>query len=531
MRFEEVARLSTSPLATSVLDVNGDDRLDLVSASRDRFHVAVAVAEGPGFAEPASVAMPAGESVNGWGLHDLDGDGDLDLIPATRPADRPQLALLNAGDGSFEERRLGYVPDLIQRSVLVTDLDGDGAQEAFVSGSSFRDSHGWNELHVGLPGGGFAAENVIDEVMPAPFWHERVSDPGSPCDGEEWANTWFKGVVVRDFDADGRPDLLLSAYADAGFPDVRCPRFQQEFVSLRSYRGVFLLRNVSTPGNLRFEDVSATAFDRPGNGNSLEDDHVYATVPADVDGDGDLDLFSGGVVYQTPPRARDTNLVTVWRNDSTPGRLRFVDVTGSSGRPAEINAQPPADKGARRLADGVAADLDLDGDVDLAFVNRDDGGEADSVQSIVVFRNDGGMAFTELGPETGLDEYANAVNSADLDGDGRVDLIVDDVFFTRSTFVFTNTTDTDGHWVAVDTRDADGTWPIGAVVTVFEPDGDPIAVDEVRTDYSYRAKRTPLLHFGLGAVDTVDVRIALPFGGGTTWHRDVPADRIVRLSP
>lgn len=187
-------------------------------------------------------------------------------------------------------------------------------------------------------------------------------------------------------------------------------------------------------------------------------------------------------------------------------------------------------KGARRLADGVAADLDLDGDVDVAFVNRDDGGEANSVKSIALFRNDGDLRFTELGPETGLDEYANAVNAADLGGDGRVDLVVDDVFFTRNTFVFANTTDTDGHWLAVDPRSDDGTWPVGAVVTVFDTDGEPIAVDEVRTDYSYRSKRTPLLHFGLGTVDTVDVRITLPFDGGTTWHRAVPADEVVRLS-
>lgn len=528
--FEERARLATTPAATSVLDANGDDRLDLVTASRDWFRVSVA--DEAGFAEPVSNPMPAGESVNGWGLADLDGDGDLDLIPATRAEDQQaQLALFNAGDGTFDERRLGYAPDLIQRSVLVTDFDGDGAEEAFVSGSSFRDFHGWNRLHVGVSGGGFGAENVIDDVMPAPFWHETVGDPGSPCDGEDWANTWFKGVVVRDFDADGRPDLLLSAYADAGFPDVRCPRFQQELVSLRSYRGVFLLRNVSRPGNLRFEDVSATAFDRPAYGNTPDDDNVYATVPADLDGDGDLDLFSGGVVFQNPPRARDTKLATVWRNDSTPGQLRFVDVTASSGAPADINAQPPEVKGARRLADGVAADVDLDGDVDVAFVNRDDSGEADSVKSIALFRNDGGLSFTELGPETGLAEYANAINAADLDADGLVDLIVDDVFFTRDTLVFDNTTDTDGHWLVVDARDEQGAWPIGAVVTVFDTDGDPIAVDEIRTDYSYRAKRTPLLHFGLGAVDTVDVRVTLPHGRGTTWHRGVAADQAARLSP
>jgi hypothetical protein len=528
MSFTEAARLPTRSLATSVVDVNGDDRLDLVSASRERYLVSMAT--GGDFAEPLAVAMPAGESVNGWGLHDLDADGDLDLIPASRAVGRQQLALLNVGDGTFEERRFAYTPDLVQRSVLVTDLDGDGAEEAFVSGSSFRDFHGWNRLHVGLPGGGFAADNVIDEVMPAPFWHETVSDPGSSCDGEEWANTWFKGVVVRDFDADGRPDLLLSAYADAGFPDVRCPRFQQEFVSLQSYRGWFLLRNVSAPGNLQFEDVSVIAFDRPGYGATLDDDHVYATVPADLDGDGDLDLFSGGVVYTTPLRARDTNLATVWRNDSTPGELRFVDVTASSGAPAMINALPPAEKGARRLADGVAADLDLDGDVDVAFVNRDDGGKADSVKSIVVFGNDGNLRFTELGPETGLDEYANSMNAADVNGDGRVDLVLDDVFFTGDTFVFTNTTDTDGHWLVIDPRRDDGTWPIGAVVTVFDTEGDPITVDEVRTDYSYRAKRTPLLHIGLGAVDTVNVRITLPFDGGTTWHRDLRVDRMVRLS-
>jgi hypothetical protein len=525
--FSEAAVLSTSePESTTLVDIDGDGALDLVTAAnRD---VLVHLATENGYVPGPSFALAPEQGVKGWGLGDVDDDGDLDLLPATRAGGTEPVAYLG-GDGTLTPAPLGVIPGTVARTVLLTDFDGDSIEDLLVSGSSFRTTHGPPELHRGLDGGGFDPENILPTVAPAPYWQQVVSAPGTPCDGETWAAAWFKGVVVRDFDLDGRPDIVMNAFGDAGFPDGRCPEFHQRFATLDSYRGMFFLHNRSTPGTLSFTDAPSV-FDGGAYGNTLDDDQFYTSVPADLDDDGDLDLVSGGVVFGDERRQRDTAAVRVWRNDSTPGAPSFADVTASSGELGALNLLPPAEKAKRRLSDGVALDLENDGDVDLAFTNRDDSGTDDGAPGVVVFRNDSDMSFTELSATaTGLDQYSNAINAADLDGDGLVDIVIDDKFFTAQTYVFPNATSGTGAWLGVDVRTPDGAWAVGARVTVTDANGTVLASDEVRTDYSYRGKREPRVHVGLGDVTTVDIRVDMPFGGATTWLRDVPADQIVTV--
>ncbi len=529
-RFGTAASLETEgPESTALVDLDRDGDLDLLTASGEEVIVHHSNGDS-GFVPGAGVRVTGGRA-KGWGLADVTGDGGLDPLPAISPngPSGPQQVLIVGPDG-LEPATLSFTPALIERTLLVTDFDGDGNDDAFASGSSFRQTHGWNQLHRGLDDGQFDPVNIIDTAAPAPFWHQTIDAPGTPCDGEEWANTWFKGVVVRDFDSDGRPDLLLNAFADAGFTDQRCPEVQLDLAINQSYRGVFLLRNVSTPGEIRFEDVSRDAFGPAAYGTTPAFDQYYTSVPADLDADGDLDLVSGGVVFGGR-RQTDTASARVWRNDSGPGRIAFVDVTAASGAPAELNALPPDEKAKRRLSDGVPLDLENDGDLDLAFTNRDDSGGDDGTRGVVLFRNDGDLSFTEIdGADAGLDQYSNAINAADLDGDGLEDLVVDDRFFTGITYVFDNEAGAPGHWIALDTRGDDGQWPIGARVSVFDTEERLLGMQEVRTDYSYRGKRTPILHFGLGPVTSVDVRVELPHGGGTAWYRDLDADKVHELT-
>lgn len=112
-------------------------------------------------------------------------------------------------------------------------------------------------------------------------------------------------------------------------------------------------------------------------------------------------------------------------------------------------------------SDLVAADLDGDGDRDLATVNISGG-------SVTILKNHGRGRFTEpaSSPVTGVGSFPNAIAAADLDGDSHVDLAVtgqesDDVTILRN----------------------DGTGSFTATVAGPFPAGDvPVAVVAVNVD-------------------------------------------------
>src|SRR5262249_43949354 len=149
------------------------------------------------------------------------------------------------------------------------------------------------------------------------------------------------GVSVGDVDNDGDPDLFVTRW--------------------RSYA---LYRN---RGDGRFEDVTESA------GLGGDRDWPTSSAFADLDGDGDLDLYVCHYLVYDPsnprrcshPEARDYHECSprdfepladhVFRNDGG----RFVDVTAEAGI---------VDPHGRGLG-VVAADLDDDGKVDLYVAN------------------------------------------------------------------------------------------------------------------------------------------------------------------
>ena len=213
------------------------------------------------------------------------------------------------------------------------------------------------------------------------------------------------GVTVGDYDADGDPDLFITrwhAYA--------------------------LYRN---NGNGTFSDVTEAA----GLGGARG--WPTSSAMADLDGDGDLDLYvchyvawdaenprlcrneSTGAYVTCNPRECLSEADHLFRNDGA----RFVDVTAAAG----------IIDGDGRGYGVVAADLDEDGRIDL-FVAND-------LSANLLFLNRGGMRFEEVGHLAGVAANAGGgyqagmgIAAGDLDGDGRIDLIVTNFFGESSTF-------------------------------------------------------------------------------------------------
>lgn len=495
--------------ASAMLDAFGNDRADLLIACKRRVHLVRNNGKGS-FAHAATFDV---DNANGWGTHDFDADGRLDAFVAQKQREQND-GWINSGDGTFRRRNLRNENIGSARSILFADFDGDGHVDSFHSVSSFGTNHAGCQLHAGRGDGRFGPDIIRQVLVPEvpDFWYATVTHPQRGK--EEWANKMIKGAVVRDFDGDGRPDIIVGAYADRGFQEGGRGGIGQRWIEQQD-RGLFVLHGRSKPGRIRFAEVARKAIGDDAYGNTQKHWNCYAVIPLDYNRDGKLDLFVGAVTRRHRGRPEDTRCVALYENVSTPGRIRFADRTRQSGL-GRYNEMPATKRWQINFASGAAFDYDNDGWVDIVLVNRRDK-DRTRWPHPHLFRNTGKGAFVEVPvKEHGLGNGVGArdLNYADLDGDGRLDVIIHDGTVggydgQDNTRIYMNRAKTDNRWIGLNiVRGPKGTPAIGARIVLYQNGTKTIlGSDEVRTDFCYRSKRLPVLHFGLGKETKVDVRI------------------------
>jgi thioredoxin-like negative regulator of GroEL len=286
------------------------------------------------------------------------------------------------------------IPETIGGGVAVLDYDGDGWFDVYlVQGGPFPPDPGNRSAGDG--------DRLFRNRGDGTF--EDVTEPSGLT---RIARGYGFGATVGDYDNDGRPDLFVTRYGAYG-----------------------LYRN---RGDGTFEDATGCA------GLGGERDWPTSSAFADLDGDGDLDLYvchylawdARNPTICRDPRAGDRVVSCLplgfaarpdhlFRNDGG----RFVDITTEAGI---------VDRDGRGLG-VVAADLDDDGRIDV-FVAND-------MTANLFFRNRGGLKFEEIGHPAGVASNAEGgyqagmgIACGDLDGDSRPDLAVTNFFGESTTF-------------------------------------------------------------------------------------------------
>ena len=411
---------------------------------------------------------------SGAAFADLDGDGLADLVVSRNPrggdrADAPTTVYANRGGGRFEPvDGSGIDPTLGGRSVGVLDADGDGLLDLFVVEDPYEG--GSSRLYRNL--GGLRFEDVTEAV-------------GLPLD------IGGLGLATGDINLDGHADLFVGG-------DNRL------FVG----------------DGERFSEAPSEVFEWEAFG---DEDLVAGAVMGDVTGDGWPDLVVGHHYNSTVDAGEEVPVRLYVNRTREPGATpQLVDVTADAGLVGLPTKAP----------DVRLVDLDNDGWPDLVTT-----ASAGAGREPAVFRHSGevdenGIPRFAAPPGLGNPHYWISGPVADVDRDGRVDLLLVEWEPSLPSLLLRNITAGAGHWLSVSVG-ADLGGGVGTRVAAYEPGGAGdldrlVASGEIVAAAGYTSGGELLAHLGLGERNEVDLVVSPP-GRPAILVEAVPADRHLRL--
>lgn len=486
----------------------------------------------------------------GIATFDYDNDGDVDIyllngaaLPGVEYKQAPVNRLFrNDGDMTFT--------DVTHQSGL-----GDLGYSLGVAAGDWNND-GYADVYITNFGKNSAYQNNGDGTF------SRIDDPVLECGEKVGA-----GVTMLDVENDGDLDIYAASYIKFGF-NMRPP---SKFHGKTVYGGPVLypretddlLRN---NGDGTFTNISEEA------GISEFAEWGMATLGFDADRDGDTDIFV----------ANDSTQNFYWEND---GLGNFTESGLVSGLAFDRRGEPQGSMGvdiadfnndlsldlfqtayenqlatlyenlqggffqdsSLRTGAGAGthhhvnwglcfADIDNNGTKDLFLANghiHDNLDEFNDNSSFkvknLVYANTGRGKFVDVSSKAGtamlVEESSRGMAADDLDGDGRIDFVIQNI---RNSPTIIHNESTSGNYVQLrligmtSNRDAVGSQVIVRTATSKQ-------ILEVHSGRGYQSHYGSILHFGIGDETEIQEIEVSWIGNGVAKYQNIPINQTVTI--
>ncbi|MCY4298606.1 MAG: VCBS repeat-containing protein [Flavobacteriaceae bacterium] len=409
---------------------------------------------------------------------DYDQDGDLDVY------------LLNnsyQAIGSFDLRRNERpIRDSLGGDKLLENRDGqfiDVSQQAGIYGSvigfglgvtvaDFNNDH-WDDIFVAND---FFERDYLYLNNQDGTFDEVLTDQMKSITGASM------GADVADIDHDGDMDLFVTEMLPAQYERLKSVTTFEDWNKYQ-YNVTNGYHHQFTR-NMLYRNNAPNSFSELGRFSGVEaTDWSWGALFFDMDNDGFKDLFIANGIY---------------RDLTNQDYLQYIS--------NEQASQP-----LKALQEVNFKEL-----VDLIPSNKIPNH---------AFLNLGAFEFQPW-PQSGLElpSFSNGAAYGDLDNDGDLDLIVNNV--NMESFVFENkANETNHHYLQIELKGlGQNTLAIGAKIQVITP--GKMHYQEQQLARGFQSSMDPILHFGLDDVDQVNIRVLWPSGKTVQLHDVMTNQRI-----